>query len=396
MKRSGRLSAAPGSIKVDRGSWWGHVSFALTIVPLAAAAESGAFGDAISILDADDLRRPPMRRAVRAWQRVWCNTDPIIVERLQRREPVHDVLQEGIRRAQWAAHLESLEAVEALYTDAFLALPPGEREFASGWCRVARLFAAAAAHNSLDKVIFPLGGGCSPEQVIGAREGAEGGDPGLEDGALADAEPDRTLAQRKTRRCARSLRWLGKLPGPAFAVLAFLWRRSCVSYPARRSAVRRLHRLCYGGVGGKAAAVTRSIAFMLVPDINYRKMTLPLGIDPVEHVEYDPDYEPPDPDRPAPRPPGAPILNPLQRPWYDGPRPGGRDDGPIENDDDGFGEVPMGLYPLGTEPADLSHAETDEEEGASSTEVVDEDERGQAKVVASRNGTGSSGRSLVS
>ncbi|CAB1110617.1 unnamed protein product [Ectocarpus sp. CCAP 1310/34] len=179
MRRSGRLSSTPGSIKVDPNSWWGRVSFALTIVPLVAAVESGAWDDdqvaAISVLGVsgdgsgrnDDLQLPELRRAVRAWRRVWRFRDPDIADRVVLDMPVHDSLQERVRRAQWAAHLESLDAVEALYGKEFDMLPSkAEREFARGWCRAARLFAAAAAHTNLERCLLPLGAGYAPERLL--------------------------------------------------------------------------------------------------------------------------------------------------------------------------------------------------------------------------------------
>lgn len=368
MRRSGRLSPnTPGSIKIDRESWWGHVSYALTIAPLAAAVESGVFEDhssGVSILDGEELQRPEMRRVVRAWRRVWLYSDPDITTRVTLDLPVHDSLQEGLRRAQWAAHLESLSAVEALHGAALDALPPAEREFARGWCRAARLFAVAAAHTDLDKLIFPLGAGYPPERILEEKE--EDASDGSHAAAgracesvpygplhvVAEAEDD-PVVRRNTQRCVRTVRWLGTLPGPAFAVLCLLWRRACVSYPARRGAARALRRACYGGLRGKAGAVGRSIAYMFVPNLNYRKLSPPFGIDPAEEVEYDPELEPGDPLKLKPRPPGSRPLNPLQQPWYDGPRPQVRDGRPDEDGDDGLGSSAGGMFPPGTEPPDM-------------------------------------------
>ncbi|CAM9861996.1 unnamed protein product, partial [Laminaria digitata] len=168
MRRSGRLSSKPGSIKVDEKSWWGRVSYALTIVPLAAAADTDLCDDgSVSILDGDDLQLPEMQRAVRAWRRVWRFSDADIAPRVLLDLPVHDSLLERVRRAQWAAHLESLDAVEALYKEEFDALPSSaEREFARGWCRASRLLAVAAAHTNVDRLLLPLGAGYPPERVL--------------------------------------------------------------------------------------------------------------------------------------------------------------------------------------------------------------------------------------
>lgn len=104
---------------------------------------------------------------------------------------------------------------------------------------------------------------------------------------------------------------------------------------------------------GTIAAVTRSLVFMLVPDLNYRKLVPPFGIDPVEEVEYDPQFKPRNPEQPVPRPHGSPV-NPLQRPWYDGPKPQLREEGPIEDDDDGFGVAGRQLFLPGMEPSYVS------------------------------------------
>lgn len=361
MRRSGRLSSKPGSIKVDRASWWGRVSYALTIVPLAAAVESGLWEeDAVSILDGDDLQLPEMRRAVRAWRRVWCFNDADIATRVLMDMPVHDSLQERVRRAQWAAHLESLDAVEALYWKEFDALPSSaEREFARGWCRAARLFALAAAHTNLNRLLLPLGAGYPPERVLAdnddtddfikeSRESVPYEPPYI----VAEAEAD-SLVALNTRRCVESVRWLGRLRAPMFAILRTVWRRACISYPARRQAARVLRQACYGGKKAKAAAVGQSFLFMFVPNLNYRKLTPPFGVDPAEAVEYDPDMEPRDPTKAPPRPAGSRPLNPLQWPWYDGRRPDPSTGGPDE-DDDGLAGSAEGMFPRRMAPPDIS------------------------------------------
>lgn len=376
MRRSGRLSSTPGSIKVDRDSWWGRVSYALTIVPLAAAVECGlwdgnennARGSGIAILDGYDLQLPEMRRAVRAWRRVWRFEDEDVATRLVKGLPVHDALQERIRRIQWAAHLESLDAVLALYGREFDALPSiAEQEFARGWCRAARLFAVAAAHTNLDKLIFPLGAGFAPErtlttedEVVGVDTAADGtclegipyGPPELVTEAESDPE-----TQVKTRRCVSSVRWLGTMRAPAFATLRYLWSRACGSYPARRGAAVALRRACYGSRRAKVTAWGKSILFMLVPDLNYRKLTLPLGVDPAVQADYDPDTEPRDPKRPPPVPRrrGSRPLNPLQWPWYDGRRPDPLLEGGPDEDNDGLiGSQGGGMFPPGVAPPDMS------------------------------------------
>ena len=375
MRRSGRLSSTPGSIKVDTSSWWGRVSYALTIIPLAAAIECGA---AVSILGLgegvrkDDLQLPQLRRAVRAWKRVWSFSDPDIAARVQLNMPVHDSLQERVRRAQWAAHLESLDAVDALYGDEFATLPSeAEREFARGWCRAARLFSEAAAHTNLDRCLLPLGAGYAPERMLTSDDDAGGGSGGG-DGAIAgaiaeeeaseasDGNSDSAVVALKTRRCVASVRWLGTLHAPVFGALRRLWRRSCASYPARREAARALRRACYGGRRAKAAAWAKSFLFMFVPDLNYRKLSFPLGVDPAEQVEYDPDFRLADVSKPPPHRAGSRPSNPLQWPWYDGRKPdpsaGAPGAGWGEDDDGLMGGSPVagGMFPRGREPVDRS------------------------------------------
>ena len=362
MRRSGRLSSSPGSVKVDRESWWGRVSFALTIVPLAAAVESGLWEeDAVSILDAEDLQLPEMRRAVRAWRRVWRFNDFDILSRVAMSMPVHDALQERVRRAQWAAHLESLDAVDSLYGKEFDRLPSSaEREFARGWCRSARLFAAAAAHTNIDRVLLPLGAGYPPERILTDDDCAGSGSYGRRFESIpygpahlvAEAETDPAVVVN-TLRFVDSVRWLGSLRAPLFTALCILWQRACVSYPVRRKAARVLRRACYGSRRAKVAAWGRSFLSMFVPDLNYRKLSPPFGVDPAEEVEYDPDMEPRDPGKRPPRPPGYRTSNPLQRPWYDGRRPNAFARGPDE-DDDGIGDAVGGMFPPQKAPPDLS------------------------------------------
>lgn len=391
MRRSGRLSSTPGSVKVDPSSWWGRVSFALTIVPLAAAVESGVWQiegtPAVSILglgmggerqgQKDDLKLPEMRRAMRAWKRVWCFEDPDIASRVLLDMPVHDSLQERIRRVQWAAHLESLDAVEALYGEEFNKLPSkAEREFARGWCRAARLFAEAAAHTDLDRCLIPLGAGYAPERILVGGddddddtvpsatasvdnesqplESVPYGPPDL----IAEAENDPVVALN-TRRCVASVRWLGTLPVPVFGTLRRLWRRSCASYPARRAGARVLRKACYGGWGVKSAAWGKAFLLMFVPNLNYRKLTFPLGVDPAEEVEYDPEFKLYDLPKPSPRPAGSLPLNPLQWPWYNGRRPdpsAGLPGAGWGEDDDGLLEslTAGGMFPPGEIPVDGS------------------------------------------
>lgn len=364
MRRSGRLSNTPGSIKVDRGSWWGCVSYALTIVPLAAAVESGLWEeDGVSILHGkEDLQLPAMRRAVRAWRRVWRFNDEDISTRVLLDMPVHDSLQERVRRAQWAAHLESLEAVEALYKNEFDALPSAaERDFARGWCRAARLLAVAAAHTNLDRVIFPFGAGYPPERMLTDNVAGDAGDniagklesvPYGPPHLVEEAKTDPVVAL-KTRRCVESVRRLGTLRTLAFAVLRLLWQRSCTSYPSRLGAARALRRACYGGKREKAKAWGRSFLYMFVPNLNYRKLAPPFGVDPAEEVEYDPDMELRDPAKPLPRPPGSRSLNPLQWPWYDGRRPDPRAVAGPDDNDDGLGAGGESMFPPGRVPADI-------------------------------------------
>ncbi|CBN76777.1 expressed unknown protein [Ectocarpus siliculosus] len=286
-------------------------------------------------------------------------------------------IKERIRRAQWAAHLESLDAVEALYGKEFDMLPSrAEREFARGWCRAARLFAVAAAHTNLERCLLPLGAGYAPERLLtddddfltaaarkqGPRslESVPFGPPD----SVAEAERDSAVVALNTRRCVTSVRWLGTLRAPVLAGLCRLWRRSCASYPARRRVARVLREACYGGRRAKAAAWAKSFLFLFVPDLNYRKLTFPLGVDPAEEVEYDPDFEPRDFSKPYPRPVGSRPLNPLQWPWYEGRRPdpsaglpGGEGWG---EDDDGLLASPSavaaagGMFPPGREPVDGS------------------------------------------
>lgn len=373
MRRSGRLSSTPGSIKIDRDSWWGHVSFVLTIAPLAAATQSYGWPEVVSILDAEgELQRPEMARVVRAWRRVWEYNDVTISQRLLVDLPVHDTLKEGLRRAQWAAHLQSLDAVEALYGSSFDLLPPAEREFARGWCRAARLLAVAAAPTNLDNLIYPLGAGYPPERILagGAEQmevpdGDGVVDPSLPYGPpqlVKEAEADK-LAHSNTLKCIKSLRWLGTLPAPVFSTLCLLWRRSCTSYPSRRTAAQLLHRACYGNRKKRAKAVLRSLLNVFVPDLNYRKLTPPFGIDPAVHVEYDPDRERRDPIEPLPRDSGSYPINPLQRDWYDGPRPEYRAEGPLEDGDDGLAGGYGGMFPLGKEVADMGFEATERREG---------------------------------
>lgn len=349
----------PGSIKIDKGSWWGRVSFALTMVPLAAAVESGLWEeDTVSILDAEDLQLPEMRRAVRAWRRVWRFNDFDIISRVAMSMPVHDVLQERLRRAQWAAHLESLDAVNALYGKQFEGLPSSaEREFARGWCRAARLFAEAAMHTNIDRALVPLGAGYPPEKILTddclTNDNAEKKIDGVPYNSAQDVESDPEVAL-KTRRCVDSVRWLGSLRVPLFATLCLLWRRACVSYPARRAAGRVLRNACYGSRAIKAIAWGKSFIFMFIPNLNYRKLTPPFGIDPAEEVDYDPALEPRDPGIPPPRPPGYRTSNPLQRRWYEGRRPRPLVGGPDE-DDDGLGDFSGGMFPPGKFPPDISY-----------------------------------------
>lgn len=342
------MLTSPGSVKIDKGSWWGRVSFALTMVPLAAAVESGLWEeDTVSILDAKDLQLPEMRRAVRAWRRVWRFNDFDIISRVAMSMPVHDALQERLRRAQWAAHLESLDAVNALYGKQFEGLPSSaEREFAHGWCRAARLFAEAAMHTNIDRALVPLGAGYPPEQILMDLEAVPYG-PEQDVGS----DPEVAL---KTRRCVDSVRWLGSLREPLFATLCLLWRRACVSYPARRAAGRVLRNACYGSRATKAIAWGKSFIFMFVPNLNYRKLTPPFGIDPAEEVDYDPAMGPRDPGIPPPRPPGYRTSNPLQRRWYEGRRPRPLIGGPDE-DDDGLGDFGGGMFPAGKFPPDISY-----------------------------------------
>lgn len=340
------------------------MSYALTIAPLAAAVESGLWEeDSVSILHGgEDLQLPEMRRAVRAWRRVWRFNDADISERVLLDMPVHDSLQERVRRAQWAAHLESLEAVEALYKKEFDALPSAaEREFARGWCRAARLLAVAAAHTNLDRLIFPLGAGYPPERILTNNAGGDTADyitgeldsvPYGPPHLVEEATTDPVLALN-TRRSVESVRWLGTLRAPTFAVLCLLWQRSCTSYPSRLGAARALRRACYGGKRDKAKAWGRSLWYMFVPDLNYRKLAPPFGVDPAEEVEYDPDMELRDPGKPLPRPPGSRPLNPLQWPWYDGRRPDPRAvEGPDDNDD-GFGAGSESMFPPGRVPGNI-------------------------------------------
>lgn len=369
MRRSGRLSSKPGSIKVDEQSWWGRVSYTLTIVPLAAAAESGLCDEgSVSILGGDDLQLPEMQRAVRAWRRVWLHSDADIATRVLLDMPVHDSLMERVRRAQWAAHVESLDAVEALYKKEFDALPSSaEREFARGWCRASRLLAVAAAHTNLDRLLLPLGAGYPPERYLTDSNAcdaiSEDSLEGVPYGPLylveeAKADPAVALG---TRRCVKSFRWLGNLRAPAFATLRFLWRRACVSYPARRGAARVLRGACLGGKRAKAAAWGKLLVFTLIPDLNYRKLTPPFGVDPAEEVEYDPDMPLRDPAKLPKRPAGSRPLNPLQWPWYDGRRPdpaavggtGEAEGGGWDEDDDGLGSSAGGMFPSGKVPTDI-------------------------------------------
>ncbi|CAM9499791.1 unnamed protein product [Hapterophycus canaliculatus] len=289
-------------------------------------------------------------------------------------------IKERFRRAQWAAHLESLRAVETLYGEEFDKLPSdAEREFARGWCRAARLFAEAAAHTNLERCLFPLGAGYAPERMltdghaggVTAQEAPESSpEGGFQDGppdwvaetGSDDGDPDPAEAALATRRCVASVRWLGTLRAPVFGALRRLWRRSCTSYPARREAARVLRDACYGGRRAKAAAWGKSFLFLFVPDVNYRKLTLPLGVDEAEEVEYDPDFMLYDFSRPPPRPAGSLPLNPLQRPWYDGRRPNpsaaGTPGAGWDEDDDGLlesWEVALGgMFPRGREPVDNS------------------------------------------
>lgn len=390
MRRSGRLSSTPCSIKVDPSSWWGRVSYALTIIPLAAAVECGA---AVSILglaragdgdsdgdrqgQKDDLQLPQLRRAVRAWKRVWSFSDADIASRVRLNMPVHDSLQERLRRAQWAAHLESLDAVDALYGEEFDKLPSeAEREFARGWCRAARLFSEAAAHTSLDRCLLPLGAGYAPERMLtGVDDDYCSGTATTAGGAAAKEEEEEeegsskalessreaAVLARSTRRCVASVRWLGRLRAPVFGALRRLWRRSCGSYPARRGAARVLRGACYGGRRAKAAAWAKSFLFLFVPDLNYRKLCFPLGVDPAEEVEYDPDFRLADVTKPPPRRAGSRPSNPLQWPWYDGRKPdpsagtaggagwGEEDDGLL-----GGSAIAGGMFPRGREPVDWS------------------------------------------
>ena len=379
---------------MDPSSWWGRVSYALTIVPLAAAAECGAPVSILGLggggsdgqqrgggaLQRDDLRLPEMRRAVRAWKRVWRFSDPDIDWRAALNAPVHDSLQERVRRAQWAAHLESLAAVEALYGEEFDGLPSeAEREFARGWCRAARLFAEAAAHTDLDHCLLPLGAGYAPERML-TRDDDDGGGiavPGSTTTGEATSSPagdgdghgdgDSAVEEYDalhTRRCVASVRWLGTLRAPVFGALRRLWRRSCGSYPARRKAAKTLREACYGGRRARAAACGKSFLFMFVPNLNYRKLTFPLGVDPAEELEYDPDFRPGDLAKPPRRrrPAGSLAPNPLQRPWYGGRKPdpsAGVPGAGWGEDDDGLlggasSVVEGGMFPRGAEPVDQS------------------------------------------
>ncbi|CAM9432418.1 unnamed protein product [Choristocarpus tenellus] len=359
MRRSGRLSSTPGSIKVDSSSWWGHVSYALTVAPLSAALECGLWPDSIPIIGCEELKQPPMARAIRAWRRVWLYQSEDIAFRAFLNLPVHDTLTEGLRRKHWAAVLESLHAVEVLHRSEFELLPWEEQKFAKGWLRTAKLLAAAAAPSDLDGMLLSLGAGYLPERLL--RETSNGMEHVPYSASLPEGEggqgegDDDEVTRRKTRRFIRSLHWLGSLPDPAWGIALWAWKRACASYPARRAAPRTLHRWAHGGPVPRAWASVHALLCTMVPDLNYRKLTPPFGVDPAEDVEYDPAYQTPENDGHGFEVDENELLNALQRPWYDGPRPdlestsskvGGQGGWEDEDED--------GLFPPGVDPSNLS------------------------------------------
>ncbi|CAN0005291.1 unnamed protein product, partial [Discosporangium mesarthrocarpum] len=142
-------------------------------------------------------------------------------------------------------------------------------------------------------------------------------------GGSCQAPPN--LVAKRTRWGVRTLRRLGTMPGPAWAAVHWLWGQSCRSYPGRQMAPRALHQWVWGGGIARARAWVGQLLFLLAPNINYRKLTPPFGIDPAEPTNYNQALKPWEWGRElssemAPPGRGKPV-HPLQKPWYEGPMP---------------------------------------------------------------------------
>ena len=240
--------------------------------------------------------RPAVRRVTAAWSRFWEHSEEHVTERMLHGQPQHPALLERLRAPAWAARAAAARTALSLYPAEVAALPPAERALAKGWVRRCELRALTLADDTLE-ASMRSGTGHLPERLLHSATVAQQQEhcSPLDD---ADADSSSSSSRERTVQQTAALQRLGTLPVPLAAAVHWLVARSCATAPGRACTAAALPRALQE-VGQRwrvTAALTSAAAWLrialcaLLPRINYRLLSLPLGVDPVEHMQCDPLY----------------------------------------------------------------------------------------------------------
>ncbi|CAM9209307.1 unnamed protein product [Chrysoparadoxa australica] len=241
--QSGRLGRARG-IAVDANSWWGLVSYALSIPPLLAVEDIRQGHDPVIVMP--NLERVG-GKGVRAWKRVWNIRNEELASRIMCNLPIHGVQEQNLLAVYWAAIFASIDEATSGHAGQrlFAELSPDEQEFAAGWLRHLSMLRDARAGVMAD---FRL---------------------------LEDPQYLQRLGRHRSSQ-------LGK----------WWWSKVCGTYHRRKLVPGALADAL---LRGRWHARAKLALIGLLPPINYRLFTFPLGVDPAEQVIADPRYEGSDP-----------------------------------------------------------------------------------------------------
>jgi hypothetical protein len=268
MWRSGRLgkSGRLCATAAERG-WWERLSLLLSLAPVLARQRVKASDEpGVVIIGGGELNRQELAPVLDAWEIFWRedaeSADNLpMIRRLMRRKPLHFSQEEMLRKPFWEAKATAIETALHLYENELEELGTTERTFALGWAR-SQLLQAAALAPCDEEELMATGTGFLPEMVLDEAAAS----------LLADKETARYVARVSRLGCLSSKAWCARLTRT---------RRACRTGPGRFWTGRLLKRAERTSRLHEILLHARINLCSAFPDVNYRKLSLPLGIDPL-------------------------------------------------------------------------------------------------------------------
>lgn len=208
--RTGRLGDEKMSISPQ--SWWGAMNYTLSVLPLAAAVDSGLIPlEEVKGVDFTEADRVELAAARAAWAQLWRT----LQARAKTPEPLTTEELDDLGGLKWSCHTSSLEAAAALYRPLLAPLTLEESSFGEGWGSFVTLLAAVRFRTDLDFVLS-TGVGYLPPQLTDLHDNS----PSLRRLKVTGYEAQR---MRQTVKIAQQA---GKMRSQHLQLMAAFWSRA--------------------------------------------------------------------------------------------------------------------------------------------------------------------------